>query len=1088
MTMKRIYFTKSISILKPFFCLVLFFSSLNVYSDNGVGSQSLDYNAVDQEKKGISGVITDENGEPIVGANIAVKGTNARTITAQDGSYYLKVQTGQVLTVSFVGYVSMELKVSKKTNKYDVALKPDSKLIDEVVVTGYQTISKERATGSFAILTPEKMKGKLQMNVLDRMEGMVAGMRKIPGKNPEIRGTSTLFGLRTPLYVVDGIPFEGDINAINPADIVNITVLKDATAASIYGARSANGVIVISTRVGQKSKTRVNYNGSLRILPLPDRDYMNLTSSAELVDFQKTLYDWNHKFYDPKDRKSINEVYKLFYDHDAKRISDADYEKALGEFKGNDRYEQVKKELLRFADITHQHNLSFNGGTDFYKYALSLNYQENMPYDKEKTTQRLGFNIRNQFNFFSWLKADVGILKSNVNQDYDNGIYSEGYLDAGASYRMLRNADGTPAQWYSGKSQLEIDRLNKLGLQDETYKPLEDMNKAHYNSNNNYTNVNVGLNFKIIDGLNWDFRYQTEKTRNYSKQYYSKESSYMKGMINNAAVVDKNTGNITYNIPIGGMINEYWYLADSYTLRTQLNYSKAFAKHNIQALVGAERRKVTSNSSTTYKYGYDDTSMSFKATDNLKLQSGINDTEAIYGYFSLNQDGSFSAKDDRYVSFYGNGSYTFNDKYTLTGSIRMDQSNLFGTDPKYQYKPLWSIGGHYVALKNWNNWLDRLAFRLTYGVNGNISKSSGPFMIAMDDRVNSYTNEFQSYISTPPNPLLRWERTDVFNVGVDFNLFKNRLCGSVELYNKATSDLMGRRATDPTSGWSFLTINYGEMYNRGVELSLQSKNIQTKDFEWSSGFTFSYNKNKLTKIENSGTSAIDYYFSAQNREGYPMYTLFSIRYGGLNKEGFPMAIKADGTTTNDYSKLVKEDLVNSGTTIPPFSASLSNRFAYKGFDIELMFVFYGGHKLRDVAASYVINRYPILNYTSAVDRGQLKYWKNPGDENDPDMAPTYLYKNKGSNSEYNWSAADKHIQKGDYIKLRDVNIGYTFPNALVKKCYMQNLRLSVQMQNLCYWAANKKNLDPEAWDGTSLNPNRGTHYPATFSFGLSADF
>lgn len=1067
-------------------------SALSFYPVSSVYAEAFNVDAIveaNQQQTKITGIVKDEFGESVPGANILVKGTTNGTITDIDGKFVINAHPGETLIVSFVGYANLEVKVTPSKTDYNIHLKPDNQLLDEVIVTGYQTISKERATGSFAIMTPKDMEGKLQTNVLDRMEGMVAGMKMIPGKTPEIRGVSTLSGSKTPLYVVDGIPYEGSLDAINPADIVNVTVLKDATAASIYGARSANGVIVISTRMGQTGKIRANYSGSVKFKPLPSRDYLNLTSSRELVDFQKEMFGIYHNSYDPSSNRSMNEVYQLLYENEAGNISDSDLEKRLDVYRNRDKYDQIKDEYLRSTEITHQHNLSFSGGSDIYKYSLSANYQGSAPYEKEKLTQRVGFNFRNQFDFFKWLRVDVGLLNSNVSEDYDNGFSGYSYLNSGASYRVIRNEDGTPAQWYKNKSQIEIDRLNSLGLKDETYIPLKEQQNGHYNYDSDYLNLNLGVTFKIMKGLSLDLRYQTEKTKIYSKQYYTKDAIDVKSQINDATVIDKD-GKVTNYIPLGGQVTEGWNKNNSYTMRAQLNFNRDFFdKHSVQIIAGGERRKVVTQSSSIQKLGYDDISLSFKQIDANVLSATIKNTQAIFGSYSYKSPDSFGYTDDRYVSFYGNASYTFDRKFTLTGSVRVDQSNLFGTDPKYQYKPLWSVGAQYVVAENWN-WVDRLAARMTYGINGNVAKKSGPYMISMDNGTNYYTNEYQANITTPPNPELRWEKTGVFNIGIDFNTLGNRLNGSIEFYNKKTVDLMGNRQTDPTMGWSSLMLNYGEMYNRGVEVTLQSNNIVTRNFSWSSGFIFSYNKNKLTKIENSGTSASSYYSKIQDREGHPMGALYAIRYAGLDETGMPMAYKADGSTVKSSSYLSAEDLVYAGTTVPPYSASLSNRLTYKGFDLDFMFVFYGGHKLRDVASGYAFTMYPILNYASNMDRDRLNFWRQPGDENNPDMAPAFLY-GKGANSTASplWASADKHIEKGDYIKLRDLALGYTFPKVMIRKCYLQNLRLNMQVQNLFYWAANKNNLDPEVWSGTTAgSTSRGTHFPATFTFGVSADF
>lgn len=1073
-------------------CSILFIlPSIKAYADNDVISAVSEVASIEQNKMTVTGEVRDDEGELIPGANVWVKGSTNGTITDIDGKFSLKTASGETIVVSFVGYINAEKKVVASQKVYNFTLKPEAKLLDEVVVTGYQTISKERATGSFAVVNPKDMEGKMQTNILDRMEGMVAGLRRIPGKTPSIRGVSTLNGEVKPLYVVDGIPYEGDLEAINPSDIVNVTVLKDATAASIYGARSANGVIVITTRTGQTGKIKVNYNGSIKFTPLPDRDYMNLTSSAELVDLQKELFGYYHNTWDSQSNSFTNEVYTLLYRNEAGELSDQELEQQLDVYRNSDRYDQIKAEFVRKAEIVHQHNLSFSGGTEMYKYSLSANYRADLPHAKEKKTRRVGFNFKNQFNFFKWLRVDVGLLNSQVNEDYDNGFSGYSYLNSGPSYRMIRNEDGTPAQWYKSKSQLEIDRLNSLGLQDETYIPINEQQNAHHNLNSDYLNLNIGANIQIMKGLSFDIRYQTESTKKYQKQYYNKKYIDVKSMINNATVIDKTTGKITNHVPLGGQMTENWNRNRSYTLRAQLNFNRDFTeKHSVQVIAGAERRKVVTEGTSLSKYGYDDTSLSYKMINEQLLRASISGTQSTNGKFyayNLLAEDAFSQTDDRYVSFYGNASYTFDRRLTVTGSVRVDQSNLFGTDPKFQYKPLWSVGAHYVALQNWN-WLDRLALRMTYGINGNVSKKSGPYMIAVDNGTNYYTNEYQSYIKTPPNPSLRWEKTKVFNVGVDFNLLNGRLNGSIEYYNKNTSDLMGNRATDSTLGWTSLMLNYGKMYNRGVEVSLQSENIVTKDFSWNTNFIFSYNKNKLTEIENSGTSASSYYSSTQNREGEAMASIYSVRYAGLNEEGRPTAYKADGTIIDSANDLEVEDLVCEGTTVPPFSASLTNRLTYKGFDLEFMFVFYGGHKLRDVASSYLFDRYPVLNYASNIDRDRLHYWKNPGDENDPDMAPAFHY-NSGNTGAALWQAADKHVQKGDYIKLRDLTFGYTFPKEWMRKCYVQNLRVNLQIQNLWYWAANKRNLDPEVWNGlTSGSTSRGTHNPATFTFGVSANF
>lgn len=1059
-------------------------------------------NAID-----VKGQVLDESGLPLPGATVQVKNTTKLVLTNEKGEFEFKgLDDKSTLKISYIGYTSKEVAASQ-SSKLVIRLEPNPAELSEVAIvsTGYQNIPKERAAGSFEVINADKdLKGKLQANILDRIEGMSAGLTSYKASGDtqnsvRIRGVSTLMGEAKPLYVVDGSPFEGDIQSINAADIETITVLKDANAASIYGARSANGVIVINTRRGKKGPVRITYNGIAKLSPLPDRDYSNKMSSSELVDFQREMFNYRSSAY-PKadDRRSTHEVYKLYYEAREGNITEAELQAALVPYRNSDRYDQVVDELLRKTAVNQTHNIAFSGGSDFYTYNLSGNYMLNSPYEREQSATRLGLNLNNTFNFTKWLKFDVGVISSKVNEDYDNGVLGMDLLDKGkASYFMLKDQNGRNVNWLNGKSQFEIDRLIGLGLQDENYSPLDQLNKKHYTNTSNYLNLNFAANVKIIDGLSVNLLYQQERTEYYTKKYLTKDAYDVRTMLNDAAK-QKHDGN-PYLIPTGGQLDETRADQNSHTLRAQANFNKLFSeKHRIDVIAGAEQRGVLITSTNMYKYGYDDHSLSYKPVDEDLLSSPYKGTEGLSGQYTLTRkEKGFANLENRYVSFYANGSYTYDRKLTFTGSIRMDQSNLFGTDPKYQYKPLWSTGVLYVLSENQNEWLDRLAVRTSYGINGNIPKDSGPYIITKDyTSPNSYTKEAQAYIYSPPNAGLRWEKTKVTNIGLDFSLLKSRFSGSIEFYNKATSDLLGYQSTDPTLGWSSVLLNYGSMTNRGVDFTFKSKNITTTDFAWTTGLNFNYNKNELTKLENTSNTVYAYLEKGQNRVGKPMEALYSVRYGGLDNKGRPIALTKDGRKVMSTAELTPEDLVYSGTTTPPFAASITNNLSYKNFDLFFMFIYYGGHVMRDVTAPY-LTKLGQLNYTSNMDRLALNYWKKPGDELIPGMAPGF-YTAASSTITNIWETNDQNIEKGDYIKLRDVTLSYNLSNEFLKKNYVKNLRLSFQVQNPWRWAANKQNLDTEAWtvaklvpngpNNTLVAPSRGIAIPTTYSFGISANF
>lgn len=1071
--------------------------------ENTVVIKKKDFSVLDQMKNYISfielrGKVLDEKGGPLPGATVQVKNTKKTAITNADGAFELHaVDDKAILVVSYIGYKSKEIPANQE-NPMTITLEINPALLSEisVVSTGYQDIPKERAAGSFSVINADKdLSGKLQTNIMERIEGMSAGLTtyKVGGKQRvQIRGVSTISGEVAPLYVLDGAPFEGDPLSINPADVESVTILKDATAASIYGARSANGVIVINTRRGKKGPLKISYNGTVKFTPLPDRDYANKMSSAELVDFQREMFNYRSGSYSAIDpRKAMNDVYRLFYEQREGHMTEAELQTALDVYRNNDRYDQVINEFIRKTAIDQQHNLSLSGGSDFYTYNFSGNYTGSNPYERVQSNNRIGFNFNNTLNLTKWLKLNIGVLGSKQKEDYDNGISGVGMLNAGkASYFMLRDPQGNPVNWLNSKSQLEIDRLNGLRLQDENFAPVNEMNTKHLNNDNNYLNINIGTNIKIMEGLSLNLLYQKERTDEYFKQYYTKNAYNVKTQINDATLI-KTDGTITNLIPVGGQLSETRSDKNSHTLRAQLNFSKLFGKHRLEMIGGAEQRKIITSGTNIYKFGYDDFNLSYKFINEAALAVATLGTESINGRFQLGrQESGFGYTENRFVSFYGNGSYTYDNKVTATASIRMDQSNLFGTDPKYQYKPLWSLGLMYVISENQNDWLDRLTVRGTYGINGNISKLNGPYMITRDEGPNGYTNESQAYVQSPPNSGLRWEKTNVTNLAFDFSLLKNRFSGSIEFYNKSTSDLLGYQTTDPTIGWNSVMLNYGSMRNRGTDISLMSTNLTTKDFKWNTTLNFNYNKNVLTRLENAGKSISSYIDKGQNRVGVPMNSIYSIRYKGLDGNGKPIALTKDGKEVKSTDQLAASDLIYEGTATPPYAVSLANSISYKNFDLFFMFIYYGGHVMRDVYAPY-LTKYAELNYTSNMDRTALNYWKKPGDELIPGIAPGFASAASYVTTNI-WEAGNQGIQRADYLKLRDITLSYNLANDLLKRNHIQRLRLSFQVQNAWRWAANKQNLDPEVWLGTTNSsgtaPTRGNLLPPTYTFGLSANF
>lgn len=399
----------------------------------------------------VKGCVTDENGEPIIGANVIVKGTGRGTITDIDGKYVLKVAPGETLVFSFVGMENKEIKVKSSQTVINVEMNSNTTMLEDVVVTGYQTLSKERATGAYSVLTEKSTKGKLETNIMSRIEGMVAGINRTANSDESIviRGITTINEKTTPLYVVDGMPFEGDLSSINPSDVQNITVLKDAAASSIYGARAANGVIVITTKRGQQGKTRVTYDGSVKFTPKPDLDYLNLMSSSELVDMQIEGFNYYHTDYENLNkRSSLNPVVSLLYQHEQGQLSDQQLADALVPYRTMDNRKQIEDEFARVG-IVHQHNVSISGGTEKNRYIASVNYTGDYGNQRYQSSSRLGFNVKDDMQFFNWLSAYVGVSGSFTKSKGDTGAESSyvSLMQSYPSYYMLRDEAGNALNW-----------------------------------------------------------------------------------------------------------------------------------------------------------------------------------------------------------------------------------------------------------------------------------------------------------------------------------------------------------------------------------------------------------------------------------------------------------------------------------------------------------------------------------------------------------------------------------------------------------------------------------------------------------------
>lgn len=1056
----------------------------------------------------VTGEVVEQTNEPIVGAVIFAPDSKVGTTTDLDGKYSLTVPASEKqLIISYVGMVSYVVELQATQSHYKVVLQEDHKLLDEVVVTGYQTISKERTTGSYQILDKKSLSKKINPNLFGRLEGTIAGVQGRSAKDLKVRGISTLIGTTQPLVVVDGMPIEGSLDLINPANIESMTVLKDAAAASIYGARAANGVIVITTVSGKKEGGfSLSYDGTVQLTGKPDLDYLNRINSADLVDLSEYVgqRDFSQAPWSALERfkQQLPYFLELFTKRNGGVLSEAEYRAERDRLAAFDNRDQIREELLR-SGVLHTHNLSLTHGSEKSRYVATLNYNGNRPTDVRQKDQSVGFSLRNITNFTDRFSTDISV-SGNYSDSYSDDALPDAFslFYSKQPYTRIKNEDGSYAVLPQEKSEYFIRQLQELGLEDEHYSPFLDKGKEWTTRRGNYTRLNAQVTYKITPELSANAGLQLEKDNGYQKSYQDKTSFAVRQERNNATIKEDNA--YVSMIPEGGMLREIRDSRTDYTARLQLNYDNLIANdHRVTALVGAERRRVHSTATSSFLMGYDDISLGSIPYD-AKLLANLNGTQSLSGRYSFN-NGAYNYVrdyDDRFVSFYSNFSYAYLEKYNLTGSIRVDQSNLFGTDPSIQYKPLWSLGTSWAMHKEDFmrdlSWIDRLSPRLTYGIGGNIPKAGGPYLVAKTGEYNTWMHAPYSRVVYPPNKMLTWERTATLNAGLDFSFLRNRLSGSIDIYDRQTTNLLGTRSADPTLGWANLLLNYGSMQNRGFELSLNTLNISKPDFRWMTNFVFSYNANKLLQVDHPDASVVNFLSNGVQTSGKPANSLYSLKWAGLytvdpeTKERIELGRPHIYSKGEDGEKATlgtdsMDDLIHEGTMTPVWNGGLTNTLEYRDFSLSFSLVYYGGHKLRSVMAPYTDSQSLLISGYSG-DASIAHAWRKAGDEDLPGTTPWISTSTVNEAEQMAWYGANIHVIPGDYIRLRDVVLSYSMPRKLLSTLSLQRAVIQLQANNLWYWTANKASIDPEAYSFASGTPIRLTQAPKTFTIGLSLTF
>lgn len=1037
----------------------------------------------------IYGRVVSMDNQALTGVNIQSTYTSKVYTTTKDGGFSFTVnKIPDTLLVSAIGYMKHQV-ILDSLSKMPLLIKLNSTshTIDEVKVvnTGYYSLPKERLTGSFEHIGEKDLQQSSNPNVIARLEGIVGGLQfdrstqrreAVNGFSYRLRGLSTIETDREPLIVYDGFPFEGNIEDINPDNIESITVLKDAAASSIWGARAGNGVIVITSKTGNSSKTVLNYTFNTSITDKPNLFYNpNWLDASTVMSIQRDMF--LKKRYQELDNIQLPEYVELLIKQRDELIDEPSFLSQQLAFQQKDFRVEASNYLYR-PQVNNQHNISINGGGDKARFFLSGFYQGEKSSIVGIDSKNLGISANNQFNLFKGNEITFNI-NYTANHANNNGLtFNElSNSTAGAdiySSLVMDNGNYATIPRY-GIRQTVIDRAASLGLMDWSYSPLLDRDLMDNRTNRNALLLQIGLKQQIIPNWNIHARYQFSDSRLESQQTYDEQSYYTRNLRNRYTDMSTKTS----PIPQGSIFEMHpTSKSQQERFRVQSDFNKDFKwKGTLNALVGAEihsGEQWLDPGSIIYNYNKDLWTGQMNL-DYSKLYAlwgggiGTVPTAVV----------SRRASSSRDLSYYSNISYIQNQKYILSASYRWDGSNLFGVKANQKGTPLWSIGGAWnISEESFFSTMENTLFKLraTYGIAGNMDRTQSSYPTISYTK-NTLTGLNAASLSHPGNPLLKWEQVSILNLGVDWRI--KRFSGSIEPYWKRSTDLLGNVLLDPTTGtasFSNYKKNYADMSTNGLDMRLAIE-VLKNNVNWTISALYSHVSNKVNNFTDNTIVNAHNYLAGGNlpREKRSLDAIYALPWHGLSPEtGLPI-IYIDNQPSIDYNLFFQNynsmDLEDMGVTVAPNFLHIQNQIRYKGFQLGGIIASRWGHVFR---RSSMTPGGELLFPGPSYHRDYHKRWQKSGDEKHTIVPSTIESTNIGLMNTYKYSAA--LIEKADVIRIQQINMEYNLSTNWCNKIRLTRLALFANLNNVgIIWRATKEDLDPDY-------PN--VDYPAPFQFSL----
>ena len=1041
-----------ISIRILFLIIVFSIFAVSSYTDGNTYAQNA--------RTFATGTVVDEQGQPIPGVNVLCQNSNYGTTTTIDGTF--KIQTkgkNPILEFSFIGFQKQEITIKDPKKLIKVVMIEDGYMLDETVVIGYGTQTKRTITSAMTSIKSEELSGYVGSSIEQTISGLVPGVRiqtsdATPGGdiNVEVRGIGTVTAGSEPLYIVDGIPMEGGLSAVNPDDVSNIQILKDAASTAVYGSRGANGVILITTKRGESAKPTITINAATTIAQIQHK--FELMNTAQLLEYYKD--------------KNLNERFRYTTNQNQ------DY------FPFDENLNTDWQDAMLRGGVSQNYMFSIRGGSENAQYSLSYNHAD------EK-----GIFLGNNY------RQDNARLKLHMNKY----IFD---IDANIAFKFTDSKQPE----YSIKEMYMISPLVPIyddtreygfGLSDFDDLPSNRnvMADQHYEKSTDkkyHTTANVALTMNFTPWLNF-------------KTSYAYRGEHQRQTYHTPAYVADPKAKRDY--PYHSETTGYW---EEHVWENVLSFNKTFGKHNVNAMAGT--------SMTARKYTWNSVGVEGKTTV-YKVEDGKLITSEIPGGFldpsfstvGAGAGGTFDGSGTKWkynrASFFGRLNYNYNDRYLVQATVRYDGSSKFGKDNRWGCFPSVALGWRIsqeeffpkdIALNN-------LKFRVSWGRLGNENALGYYDFLAL---ISTYNEMYQGYVKGNgdnawagsiarglENRSLKWETTDTKNIGFDFGFFNSKLTGTLNYYYNQTEDLLITKVLPPSAGMTNPTLNVGKIRNTGFELELNWGDA-IKDFDYNIGFNMSTTKNKVVELSDAdqvlqgeGLKYGTEHFPTETRVGKPIGAFYLYRTDGIfqsmdevnahvNKDGQLLQPNAqpgdirfkdlDGNGSIDAG-----DKEYCGSGIPTLEANLNLSFGYKGFDLSIVlgsawnFKLYNGNKYF----------YEGMNSKSNMLKSTLNAW-TPDNRNTD--VPRAVYQDPNGNMK----ESDRFLENGDFVRLRQAQLGYTLPKSLMQKFYIEKLRFYVSGENL-FTITGYDGIDPEFSRASVLNTGVDKLiYPFTRSFTVGA--